>query len=361
MPRPSSAAQLRDGGGDDRRGRGRRRRRWWRARATGAASPQRDAPSARPWPRARATAPCAPLAHDDAAEAHTPARSSRNSSASLSTPSKQTWQMPGDLARSRRPVSTTPGTPATQPVDQPVAQRATRARHGARALGRRWRARPRPWPRCRRRCGCRCAARAPGRRRGAAARASTPSRTTSAPTPLGPPNLWALTDTRSAPARLARRRRATANACTASVCSTARGARSRTTAATSARGWIVPTSLLASITDTTRDVESSSASASASRSTTPRAVDADDPPAEVLDGVQHGVVLDGGAHRDRRRRGAPTPKTARLSASVPPPVNTTSPGRQPRHSATTSRASSTAWRASRAASVGRPTGCRSAR
>jgi hypothetical protein len=47
-------------------------------------------------------------------------------------------------------------------------------------------------------------------------------------------------------------------------------------------------------------------------------------------------------------RAACTPRTARLSASVPPPVNTTSPGRHPTVAATASRASSTTWRAARA-------------
>ncbi len=47
-------------------------------------------------------------------------------------------------------------------------------------------------------------------------------------------------------------------------------------------------------------------------------------------------------------RRSTAPNTAALSASVPPPVNTTSPGRQPIAAATTSRASSTLRRASRA-------------
>ena len=37
----------------------------------------------------------APLAHDAPALADTPSRSSRNNSASLSMPSKQTWAMAG--------------------------------------------------------------------------------------------------------------------------------------------------------------------------------------------------------------------------------------------------------------------------
>ena len=70
--------------------------------------------------------------------------------------------------------------------------------------------------------------------------------------------------------------------------------------------------------------------------------------------VEHGVVLDGRAHDGAVGRGEPgaparpAPNTARLSDSVPPLVNTTSPGSAPISSATTSRASSMARRASRA-------------
>ena len=69
---------------------------------------------------------------------------------------------------------------------------------------------------------------------------ATPSRTTSAPIPFGPPNLCAEIETSDAPAAAA----ATSShgtAWTASVCSTAAGARSRTSAATASSGWIVPT------------------------------------------------------------------------------------------------------------------------
>ena len=65
-----------------------------------------------------------------------------------------------------------------------------RARHRSRPRRRRGR-------RCRRRCACRSGARVPGHRRASAARADTPSRIVSTPTPLGPPNLWALSDIRS--------------------------------------------------------------------------------------------------------------------------------------------------------------------
>ena len=55
-----------------------------------------------------------------------------------------------------------------------------------------------------------------------------------------------------------------------SVCTTAPGARSRTRATTRSRGWMVPTSLLASMTETTV-TSGSRSSARASRSTTPSA------------------------------------------------------------------------------------------
>ena len=67
---------------------------------------------------------------------------------------------------------------------------------------------------------------------------------------------------------VATRRSSHCGACTASVCSTARGARPRTSAAISASGCTTPVSLLTSITETTA-VFGSSAAARASRSTTP--------------------------------------------------------------------------------------------
>ena len=53
---------------------------------------------------------------------------------------------------------------------------------------------------------------------------AAPSRTASTPTPFGPPNLWALSDSRSTCGHTSRRSSQLA-ACTASVCSSARGAR----------------------------------------------------------------------------------------------------------------------------------------
>ncbi len=175
---------------------------------------------------------------------------------------------------------------------------------------------------------------------------STPSRTTSTPTPLGPPNLWPLIVTRSA----TEARSATSsqqNACTASVCSTAAGARSRTTSATAASGWTVPISLLAAMTDT-RVTESSRASASRSRSITPSAPTGTTRPLRDSTGSST-AWCSMAVHTTVPPRRSCTPSTARLSASVPPLVKTTSPGSAPASSATTSRASSIARRASRAA------------
>ena len=78
----------------------------------------------------------------------------------------------------------------------------------------------------------------------------TSPRTTSAPAPFGPPSLWAETEIRSASAASAATSTHAA-ACTASVCTTACGARARTMRTTSASGWTVPTSLFTSITETT--------------------------------------------------------------------------------------------------------------
>ena len=132
--------------------------------------------------------------------------------------------------------------------------------------------------------------------------------------------------------------------------STARGARDRTRAATSARGWMVPTSLFTSITDTTA-VRSSNAASSRSRSMTPpgptpivatrnpsassRCAAASTPLCSIAE-----VTTPSRPPAARAARAAPF--TARLSASVPPPVNTTSPGAQPRIAAIDSRASSSA-------------------
>ena len=108
-------------------------------------------------------------------------------------------QMAGHPARAGRPVSTAPGTDRQEAVAQPVAASGHPWRSGCRSVDevaaraaamptmpatlwvplRRSRSWPPPW--------------ISGRRR-------SPWRTTRAPTPFGPPNLWALTATRSAAA-----------------------------------------------------------------------------------------------------------------------------------------------------------------
>ncbi len=75
---------------------------------------------------------------------------------------------------------------------------------------------------------------------------------------------------------------------------------------------------------------------------------------EPVDGVEDGVVFDGAGETRVRagsasRRAQYRPFTARLSASVPPEVKTTSLGRAPSDSARVSRASSTVRRARRPA------------
>ncbi len=136
-------------------------------------------------------------------------------------------------------------------------------------------------------------------------------------------------------------------AATASVCNSARGARSRTSAATSTRGCTEPTSLLTSITDT-NPTSGPRASASASRSTTPdRSTGTIVPP--TASQALRTAWCSTAVHITVPRPDPCTPRTARLSDSVPPEVNTTSPASHPRHCATTSRASSIATWTRRAA------------
>ncbi len=138
---------------------------------------------------------------------------------------------------------------------------------------------------------------------------------------------------------------------------TARGARSAITAATSVKGWMVPTSLLASITDTNA-VRSSRAPARASRSTTPPASTGTIPTRKPSRSRRSTLwrtawcstaVVTTPSPRPRWRAEWAAPFTARLSASVPPPVKMISPGRTPSAAATVSRASSMAVLAARAA------------
>jgi hypothetical protein len=144
-------------------------------------------------------------------------------------------------------------------------------------------------------------------------------------------------------------------ACTASLCTTARGAPARTIAAAAATGWMVPTSLLTAITDTTARSGWSAAS-SAARSRTPSGRTATVwPPTRSTGSSTAGCSM-----AEHSASGAPVgvdrsvvaastaPKMARLSDSVPPDVNTISSGSTPRVAATVSRDASIARRAARA-------------
>ena len=148
----------------------------------------------------------APLAHDEAAEAHTPAWSSRNSSASASTPWKQTWARPAARPSGRRRRCRSP---------RRQGRRRAARRPGGRAGRRRGRC-PRSGGSAVRPArgghgddaghvlGAAAAVPLLARHRSDGRPSSTPGRTTRAPTPLGPPNLWALTEMRSAPAAVRR-------------------------------------------------------------------------------------------------------------------------------------------------------------
>jgi hypothetical protein len=74
----------------------------------------------------------APLAQAEPAEAHTPPSSRRTRRASLSTPSKRTWAVPGTF-RSRAPVSTVPPTAASNPSTSRSRCRATAATQSPRS------------------------------------------------------------------------------------------------------------------------------------------------------------------------------------------------------------------------------------
>ena len=311
----------------------------------------------RPSRRARATAPSPrwrtptpPTRTRPPRRAGTAAPRSRRRRAARA-PSRRPWPRGGTVSR-------TPATPPTRPSTSRSRSAAMRADLG-RPLGVGGAQRLGHGDDARRRCACRCGARAPARRRRSAARAPTPSRTASTPTPFGPPNLWALSDSRSTCGHSSRRSSQHA-ACTASVWSSARGARPRTTAATAAR----------SVIDADLVVDGHHADDGDVVGRAPRRARRDRPgrrrrrrrPCRRARSTAWSTAWCSAAGHTARppwRRTAPA--IAALSLSVPPPVNTTSPGRQPMTSATRSRASSTARRgvageAVRAARVGEALG-----
>ncbi|CAB5022279.1 unannotated protein [freshwater metagenome] len=186
----------------------------------------------------------------------------------------------------------------------------------------------------------------------------TPSRTTNTPMPRGPPTLCPVTVTRSQ--SMNSLGSIHIGACTASVCRTALGERSRTRLKTSLKGWRVPISLLTAITETNAVCSSRSAlrrsmsmmpsdvtGANATRapSAARRAAGAIIALCSISETTTPDKSLGASASPRTPRI---TPLTARLSDSVPPPVNTTSWGRHPSRVAIRSRASSRAVFAARA-------------
>ncbi len=187
-----------DGGGDDTRARGRRRRRWWSSPATGAAR-HAPAPAGRPWPPARAT-PAAPRWRTTTPPRRTPRPRRAGTAATRSRcPAGTRGGCPATdrpaRHRTRRHRSRpSPGTAASRPSARRSRSRRTLAAASSRPRqrGRRAAAKPtmpatscvplrssRSWP--------------PPSTSG---RSGVPRRTTSAPTPCGPPTLCELRLTR---------------------------------------------------------------------------------------------------------------------------------------------------------------------
>ena len=181
--------------------------------------------------------------------------------------------------------------------------------------------------------------------------------TWSAPTPTGPPSLWALTAARSTPAAPRSTGRC-ATAWTASVWK--RTPRSRQPAAMVATSCTVPTSLLAhmTVTSATDPGSSSTAARTSCAATSPhgpgstQVTSASPASTRAVTGSRTAWCSTPLA-TIRRCAGScaaaahSVPLTARLSDSVPPEVRTISLGRDPRHAAMRSRASSTTARAAR--------------
>ena len=123
----------------------------------------------------------------------------------------------------------------------------------------------------------------------------TPSRTVSTPTPLGPPNLWALNDIMSTSGVIVRRSSQHA-ACTASVCNSA--CRGQLANEPGDGGEIGDRADL--VVDRhhadDRDI-GPERRGEIVEVDLPAGVDAHDAAAEMLDDVEHGVVLGRGTHR----------------------------------------------------------------
>ena len=185
----------------------------------------------------------------------------------------------------------------------------------------------------------------------------TSRRTSSAPTPTGPPILCPVMAMVSSPEALKSTGRCpkawTASEWTGIPCA-------RAAATISATGWTLPTSLLAHMTviKATAAGSASISRCTASTGTTPSASTGSQTASAPSCFSSHSTVsstawCSTGEHRIRRRRGSAScraqysPLTARLSASVPPEVKITSDGWAPVAAAMVSRASSTTLRARR--------------
>jgi hypothetical protein len=180
---------------------------------------------------------------------------------------------------------------------------------------------------------------APGRPPTSTGRRRRPRRTSSAADPGGPPSLWALTLSRSAPRR---RSRSGTGRRPGAASDVDEHARSRLAATTSATGWSVPTSWLPDWTWTSA-VPGSMAAASASGSTRPRR--------STPTTVTRWRAAASRTHRcSTAGRTTWSPRSVAIHVavttdSVAPLVKTTSRDLAPTSSATCSRATSTATRA----------------
>ena len=184
------------------------------------------------------------------------------------------------------------------------------------------------------------------------------ARHTRAPTPLGPWNLWAETLNMSMPMAAASSAMCPA-ACTASVWKSAPASWARRAA--SSKGCTVPTSLFTAMRLNAHTSGPMAASMSSTR-TTPFSVGASNVTVRPSSSSSLSVWSTAGCSicddtmrvRPCARPHAAPVRSAWLSASLPPEVNTTSPGLHPRHTATSSRASSIAYRAARPAACCAP-------
>ncbi len=290
-----------------------------------------------------------------------PLASSSMSRASPSAPGKDRCALPGSrpgppatTASSGGPLSCTSGTRSTTPATSRSRSAATRAARSTRDAVLAVVATARPTMAATSRVPERTSRSWPPPCSSGVHSASR--RSTSTPAPIGPPSLCPVMVSASTP--LAATSTGTwPTACTASVCSGTPTAWA--TAASAARSLTAPISLLAHMTlATATSVPSPSASASASAVTAPVGSTSSQVTSAPSCSTSHSTLsrtawCSAGLTTTRVRRGSPSrraqnmPLTARLSLSVPPPVNSTSEGRAPRAAASRSRDCSAVRRASR--------------